>query len=83
MSKTNLEITNTDDKHRILFIEPLGFKFGMDPGSYYTLIVDGEPPFEMYLGDSDEGFHIEFQGEVSFKLMDGEEELQSGHNLRF
>ena len=83
MNGVSLEITNDDDVHRILFIEPLGLKFGMDSKSCYILIVEGEEPFEMYLGDSDEGIHIEFQGEIEFKVMDGDEELRSGHNLLF
>lgn len=83
MSGASFEITNADDKYRVLFVEPLGLKFGMDARACYTLVVEGEEPFEMYLGDSDEGIHIEFQGEVSFKLLDNDEELQSGHNLLF
>jgi len=83
MSGASFGITNTDDKHKILFIEPLGLKFGMDSQDCFTLIVHGEGTFEMFLGDNDEGFHIGFQGEVDFKVMDGDEELKSGHNLIF
>lgn len=83
MNGASFEITNADDKYKVLFIEPLGLKFGMDSQSCYTLVVEGEEPFEMYLGDSDEVIHIEFQGDVSFKVLEGDEELRSGHNLLF
>lgn len=83
MKGVSFDITNGDNKHKILYIEPLGLKFGMDPKDCLILIIHGEEPFVMFLGDSDEGIHIEFQGEVDFKVMDGDEELRSGHNLIF
>ncbi len=83
IKNVSFDITNKAEDYRILYLEPLGLKYGMDPQDCYTLVIHGEAPFEMYLGDDSESIHIEFIGEIAFSLMDGDELLRSGHNLRF
>ena len=80
---SSFELTNNNDGHRTLHIEPLSLKFGLDPKDCYTIVLCGDAPFEMYLGDDDEGIYIEFQGNIDLKIMNGEEEIQSGYNLIF
>lgn len=82
MKDASFEITNQDDAYRTLYIEPLSLKFGIEAGDSYTLVITGEP-FQMYLGDSDDGIYIEIEGDVELKVMYQNEEVKTGHNIQF
>jgi hypothetical protein len=83
MKDVSFDITNNAEDHRVLHLEPLGLKFGIDSGDCYLLTIHGDAPFEMYLGDDDEGIYIEFMGDVDFSLTHNGEKIQSGYNLKF
>lgn len=79
----SFEISNQAKKHRILLIEPLGLKYGLDAAQTYTLTIFGDETFQMFLGDDEDNIYLEIEGDVSFRVFSEGEEIESGYNLSF
>jgi len=83
--KLSLQITNKADHYRILRIEPLGCKYGMEASEVFNLSLIGSEDFKLYMGDdiSEIVFTLDNYQQMEIILTSNNEEILNGHNIKF
>jgi hypothetical protein len=84
MKKLELAVKNKANNYRVLLIEPLGLKFGMDPGEKFTLQVITNN-FQMSIYDDSKEIVFTFKNyeHLETKLFSQDEEILTGYNILF
>ena len=84
MKKLELEVKNKAENYRVLLIEPIGLKFGMELGEKYLLRVIANN-FQMFIHDDSEEIVFTFKDfeHLGVKVFSDGEEILTGHNILF